>query len=194
MGATYDGTRCLASCRCGGGTGMDYIALLHDWQSLAAGLLGLAGGVIAYIGAIRAANRQVAALKDQIEDARTARRVADERRVSQIKWAVRVEGGRLELAISALRRALPPAPQAAARRRQQLIIETSPLLRGEWEEMSLLNDQTRARLEEVAGILDEYNLRIETAADVGLGPLIDQDILALVDRLGVAAQELRSIV
>jgi hypothetical protein len=51
-------------------------------------------------------------------------------------------------------------------------------------------------LKRVAGILDEYNLRIQTAADVGLGPapLIDQEILALIDRLAAAVQELRSIV
>ena len=178
-------------------TGMDYVALLYDWQSLAAGLLGLAAGVIAYIGAIRAANRQVAALKEQIEEARTARRLVDERRLRQLEWAIRAEGTRLHAAVLALRgRALPSAPQAAARRRQQLLIDSSPLLRGEWDEISLLNDQRRARLEEVAGILDEYNLRIQTALDVGLGPnpLIDQEILALVDRLAVAVQELRSIV
>lgn len=175
-------------------TGMDYVALLYDWQSLAAGLLGLTAGVIAYIGAIRAANRQVAALKEQIEDARTARRLVDERRLRQLEWAIRAEGTRLHATVLALRgRALPSAPQAAARRRQQLLIDSSPLLRGEWDEISLLDDQTRARLEEVAGILDEYNLRIQTAVDVGLGPnpLIDQEILALVDRLAVAVQELR---
>jgi hypothetical protein len=188
----------FGSCRYGGGeTGMDYVALLYNWQSLAAGLLGLAAGVIAYIGAIRAAHRQVAALKEQIEDARTARRLVDERRLSQLEWAIRAEGTRLHAAVLALRgRALPSAPQAAARRRQQLLIDSSPLLRGEWDEISLLNDQRRARLEEVAGILDEYNLRIQTAPDVGLGPnpLIDHEILALVDRLAVAVQELRSIV
>jgi hypothetical protein len=178
-------------------TGMDYVTLLYDWQSLAAGLLGLAAGVIAYIGAIRAANRQVAALKEQIEDARTERRLVDERRLRQLEWAIRAEGTRLHAAVLALRdRALPSAPQAAARRRQQLLIDSSPLLRGEWDEISLLDDQTRARLEEVAGILDEYNLRIQTAVDVGPGPnpLIDQEILALVDRLAEAVQKLRSIV
>jgi hypothetical protein len=178
-------------------TGMDYVALLYDWQSLAAGLLGLAAGVIAYIGAISAANRQVAALKEQIEDARTERRLVDERRLRQLEWAIRAEGTRLHAAVLALRdRALPSAPQAAARRRQQLLIDSSPLLRGEWDEISLLDDQTRARLEEVAGILDEYNLRIQTAVDVGPGPnpLIDQEILALVDRLAEAVQKLRSIV
>ena len=168
----------------------------RDQGSIIAGVLALAAGIMAYIGAIKAANRQVAVLKDQVEDARRERRLTDKRRLSVIKWALRAEGTRLHATVLALRgRALPSAPQAAARRRQQLLIDSSPLLRGEWDEISLLDDQTRARLEEVAGILDEYNLRIQTAVDVGLGPnpLIDQEILALVDRLAVAVQELRSI-
>lgn len=85
--------------------------MAHERQSLIAGLLGLAGGVIAYLGAIRAAKRQVAALKDQIEDTQAARRQADERRLSVIKWAVSTEGRRLDAVVSALRhRALPSAP------------------------------------------------------------------------------------
>jgi hypothetical protein len=172
---------------------MDNVALAREWQSLIAGLLGLVAGVIAYIGAIVAARRQVAALRDQIEDARTARRLADERKLSVIKWAVRAEGRRLEVAVSALRRALPSAPQPAARLREQLVITSSPLLRGEREEISLLDDQTRTLLQQLAGILDEYNLRIETAVVVGQGPQIDQEILALVDRLAEAVQEIHSI-
>jgi hypothetical protein len=168
----------------------------RDQGSIIAGVLALAAGIIAYIGAIKAANRQVAALKEQIEDTRTARRLADERRLSVVKWAIRAEGTRLQAAVLALRgRALPSAPQPAARPRQQLVIDSSPLLRGERDEISLLDDETRLRLEAVAGILDEYNLRIQTAVDAGgLGPLIDQEILALVDRLAVAVEELRSIV
>src|SRR5215470_10176631 len=46
----------------------------RDQGSIIAGVLALAAGIIAYIGAIKAANRQVAVLKDQIEDARTERR------------------------------------------------------------------------------------------------------------------------
>jgi hypothetical protein len=69
-----------------------YVALARDWQSLIAGVLGLAAGIIAYIGAIKAARRQVAALRDQIEDTRVARRQAYERRLSVVKWAVRAEG------------------------------------------------------------------------------------------------------
>jgi hypothetical protein len=124
---------------------------------------------------------------------RPARRQADERRLSVIKRAVRVEARRLEIAVSALRRALPSAPQPAARFREQLVVESSPLLRGEREEISLLDDQTRGVLEELAGILDEYNARIETAVVVGQGPLIDQEILALVDRLAEVVQKIHSI-
>jgi hypothetical protein len=40
-------------------------------------------------GQIKAAQRQVAALEAQIEDTRDARRQADERRLSVIKWAIR---------------------------------------------------------------------------------------------------------
>jgi hypothetical protein len=167
----------------------------RDQGSLIAGLLALAAGIIAYIGAIKSANRQVTALKDQIEDAQTTRRLADERRLSVVKWAMRAEGTRLDAAVFALRdNALPSAPQPAERLTEQLVIESSPLLRGEREEMALLDDQTRDALQKVAGIVAEYNSRIETANVVGRGPLIDQGILALVDHLAEAVQELRSIV
>jgi hypothetical protein len=171
-----------------------YVALAREWQSLIAGVLGLAGGVIAYIGAIKAARRQVAALKDQIEDARAARGQADERRLSVIKWAVRAEVRRLEISISVLRRALPSAPQPANRLTEQLVIESSPLLTGEREEIALLDDKTRALLERLAGMLDEYNRRIETAVVVGQGPLIDAEIFASIDRLAEAIREIRSVV
>ena len=72
---------------------------------------------------VAAARRQVTALKDQIQDARTARRQDDERRLSVIKWAIRVEGRRLEAATSTLLAALPSAQSPANRSREQLIIE-----------------------------------------------------------------------
>jgi hypothetical protein len=174
---------------------MDYcVALAREWQSLIAGVLGLVAGIIVYIGAINAARRQVAVLKDQIEDARAASRQADERRLSVIKWAVRAEVRRLETSISALRRALPSAPQPANRLAEQLVIESSRLLTGEREEIALLDDKTRALLERLAGILDEYNRRIETAVVVGQGPLIDQEIFDAIDRLAEAVGEIRSVV
>jgi len=167
------------------------VGIANEWQSLIAGLLGLAAGLIAYRGAIVAARRQIAALKEQIEDVQAARRQADERRLSVIKWAVRVEGKRLEAAIAALRgNALPSGPQPANRTREQLIIESSPLLRGEREEISLLDDQTRGLLEELAGIIDEYNSRIQTAVFAVQGPLIEQTTLGLIDRLAEVVQEI----
>jgi hypothetical protein len=170
---------------------IDLLTVASEWQSLIAGLLGVVAGVIAYKGAIAAARRQVAALKEQIEDVQAARRQADERRLSVIKWAVKVEGKRLEAAISALRgNALPSKPQPANRTWEQLIIESSPLLRGEREDISLLDDQTRGLLEELAGIIDEYNSRIQTAVFSVQGPLIEQTTLGLIDRLAKVVQEI----
>ena len=184
---------------------------VDHWQTLTAALIagGLALGAAALTvwatirsanrqitaarGQTEAARRQVTALKDQIEDARTARRQDDERRLSVIKWAIRVEGRRLEAATSTLLAALPSAQSPANRSREQLIIESSPLLRGEREEISLLDDQTRRLLEELAGIIDEYNSRIQTAVFLVQGPLIEQKTRALLDRLAEVVREIQSI-
>jgi hypothetical protein len=120
---------------------------------------------------------------------------ADERRLSVIKQAVRAEVKRLETSILAVSRALPSAPQPANRRAEQLVIASSSLLRGERENIALLDEKTRALLEGVASMLDEYNRRIETAVVIGQGPLIDQEILDLIkDRLPAAVGEIRSVV
>ena len=74
-----------------------------------------------------------------------------------------------------------------------MIIESSPLLRGEREEISLLDDQTRRLLEELAGIIDEYNSRIQTAVFLVQGPLIEQKTRALLDRLAEVVREIQSI-
>jgi hypothetical protein len=163
----------------------------YDWQTLFAGLLGLAGGLIAYVGALRAAHQQVAAVQQQIADLRAARCQVDERQLSVLKWAIRAEGRRLVATVQALRgNALPSQPQPASRSREQLIIQSSPLLRGERAEMALLDDQMRSDLEEVAALVDRYNARIETANanTVGGGPMIDQQILDLINRLEARTQ------
>lgn len=43
------------------------VAVARDWQTLIAGFLGLVGGVVAYVGALRAAKRQVAAAQHETE-------------------------------------------------------------------------------------------------------------------------------
>ncbi len=169
------------------------VGRVYDWQNLIAGLLGLAGGVIAYVGVriaakrqVAAADRQVAAVHKQTEETVAARREVDERQLSVLKWAIRAEGRRLGAAVQALRgNALPSGPQPASRLPEQLIIQSSPLLSGERPEMALLDDRTRSLLEEVAGIVDEYNARIKTTntANISRGPQIDQQILALIEQL-----------
>ena len=92
-----------------------------------------------------------------------------------------------------MREALPSASGYAARTNEQLVIETSALLRGEREDMALLDDETRELLREIADTLDAYNLRIK-AAKVGIeGPLIDQRALELIAQLEKLAADLRGV-
>ena len=96
-------------------------------------------------------------------DRRRAIRAPSDRRAQaqRHQMAVRTEANRLAAAVTALRnRALPSGPQPAARSREQLVIESSPLLRGEREEISLLDDRTRAHLEKLARVLDEYKTSV----------------------------------
>ena len=172
------------------------MSLLYEWQTLAAGLLGVLGGVIAYLGAITSGRRQVAALREQIEDARAARQQHDQRRLSVVGWAVWAEGRRLETAVWARKgRALPSGPQlASARRREQLVIESSPLLRGEREDVALLDDETRVLLQRVADALHRYNACIETARSGSQEqPFIEQETLDAMEELAARVQSLQAL-
>src|SRR4051794_2748365 len=165
---------------------------LHEWETLVAGLLGLLGGLLAYRGAITSGRRQVAALREQIEDTRAARQQHDQRRLSVIEWAVWVEGRRLEKALWARKSRGPQL--ASARRKEQLVIETSPLLRGEREDLSLLDDETRAHLQRVADALYRYNACVETArSGPGEQPSIDQETLEAIDELAARVQSLQAL-
>jgi hypothetical protein len=169
---------------------------LYEWQSLATGLLGLLGGVLAYRGAMTSGRRQVLALREQIEDARAAREQHDQGRLGVVEWAIRVEGRRLEKAVWARKaRALPSGSQlVSARRREQLAIESSPLLRGEREDLSLLDDETRVRLQRVADALYRYNACIETArSGTGEQSWIDQETLDAIDELAARVQNLQAL-
>jgi hypothetical protein len=60
--------------------------------------------------------------------------------------------------------------------------------------MSLLDDRTRTLLEEVAGVLDDYNSRIETAVDPpGKSPLIERATLDVFAGLAELVSELRVV-
>ena len=169
---------------------------LYEWQSLVAGLLALLGGVLAYRGAITSARRQVLAIREQIEDTRAARQEHDQRRLSIMKWAIWVEGRRLEKAVSARKgRALPTGPQpVSARRKEQFVIDSSPLLRGEREDLSLLDDETRVRLQRVADALYRYNACIETArSGTGEQSWIDEETLEAIDELANRVQSLQAL-
>ncbi len=119
----------------------DFLHLAEQWQTLIAGLLGLAGGVIAYLGARHAASRQVAAVESQTVASRDALAEAEERSRNAVIWAIRSEARRLESEAHARRRALPSAPQPADLDKGAIIIASSPLLRGERERISRSSTQ-----------------------------------------------------
>jgi hypothetical protein len=210
--------------------------LLKEWQTLITGVFGLAAGVVAYIGAIRAANRQVRAAQqaaadqvaamrrttaeqvnavrlaaqDQVDaverqlvDTREARRVSDQRRYSVIQWAVKVEGRRLGEAARARKAVLPSSSQQSDLARAQLIIEGSPLLRGEHADLALLDQAVwEDLLAPLADALDAYNTHIETLTELpvqltmgGTKPaiLIDADALRLLDELAEKAESVAAV-
>src|ERR1044071_259182 len=169
---------------------------LYEWQSLVAGLLALLGGVLAYRGAITSARRQGLAPRGQNEGMRAAEEEQHQRRLSVVEWAIWVEGRRLEKAVSARKgRALPTGPQlVSARRKEQLVIDSSPLLRGEREDLSLLDEETRVRLQRVADALYRYNACIETArSGTGEQSWIDEETLEAIDELAARVQSLRAL-
>jgi len=178
------------------------VELLDHWQSLAGGVLGLIAGILAFGGALIAANRQVgaarqaakdqvAAVQRQLEHAQAARAESDRRRLSVIRWAVLSEVRRLETAAIIMQEALPSAAGWASRAAEQLIIESSPLLRGEREDIALLDDKTRELLEVLADTLDAYNLHIATAKRGQEGPQILPAVLERIEQLADLADELR---
>ena len=75
-----------------------------------------------------------------------------------------------------------------------MIIESSPLLRGEREDIALLDDKTLEALEAVAHALDAYNLYIATAKPGLAGPLIVPAVFERLDTLDTLAVELRRAV
>ena len=189
---------------------------LYNWQSLIAGLLGLLAGLVAFGGALiaaylqvramrqaaaaqitaarQAADDQVAAVQRQLADTQAAREESDRRRRSVIEWAARAEGRRIETVVWALKPdgggGLPSAPGWHSRTKEQLVIESSPLLRGAREDMALLDDGQRTLLKNIADVLHRYNVRIQTA-NVGMnGIQIVPEVLLLIEQLGKLAAEL----
>jgi hypothetical protein len=131
---------------------------LHEWETLIAGGLGLGGGVLAYIG-----------IKAQIADLQAERKQTDDRRRIVVKWAVRMEGQRLDKEVVRVRpaflKSFDPTPTTRFfNNRTSFLIESSPLLRGEREDVALLDGDIFKTLEKAAETLNSYTQRIETAS------------------------------
>lgn len=128
------------------------------WQTLIAGAIGsgltLAAGIAAYVRARGAANTQIGTTQGQAPYWQDEHKVAAERRYNVVKWAlkaaVKAEGDRIKGAVTVAKR-------------MPIRIASSPLLRFEREDMSLLDEPTRENLAMLADILDRYNLAFEAA-------------------------------
>lgn len=137
--------------------------MAFDWGSLTGGVIGggltVLAGWIAYRGARTAAQQQIDALQAE-------RKETDRRRLIVVKMAVRAEGQRLDKEVARTRNRLKNPYRDLIDRSSlfdgSLVIESSPLLRGEREDAALLGD-TLATLEEAATTLNNYNHRIETS-------------------------------
>ena len=159
-------------------------AFAYHWQTLIAGLLGLAGGVITYVGALRAANRQVAGIERQTEAARRSRADAEDRSRHAIRLAIRAEADRLESEAIARKQALPSRPQWSNLQKPDAIIPSSALLRGERTEIALLPTETQDEMPRLRRGSTKYNAHVQTrAVSVDSGILADQQLLDLVDEL-----------
>jgi hypothetical protein len=179
------------------GAAMTPYDFVDHWQTLIAGGLGLAAGVIAYIGAISAAKRQinemrqqvaamrettsqqiaamreaterqVAAVQRQLEDVQAARAETDRHRLGVIEWAVRAEGERLKVTAYSRRAALSYEESRRMLTKEQLLIESSPLLRGEREDGYVLDDHLRSGLVILSSSVNNYDAYIETHKAVGM--------------------------
>ena len=111
-----------------------------------------------------------------------------------MKWAVRAEGKRLEQATAAVRLVLPPEMYIGGVAgfsdcdREQLTIPSSSLLRGEREDIALLDSVTLTNLEDIANALNDYNSRVEAARPrrvqgIAGGVFIAREVLSSLAKL-----------
>jgi|GraSoiStandDraft_44_1057316.scaffolds.fasta_scaffold360676_1 hypothetical protein len=160
------------------------MTFIERWQTLIAGLFGLGGGAIAYFGALRAANRQVAAIESQTEASNKSRTESEQRSRHAMLLAIRTEARRLEVEAAARKAALPSAPQWSNLKKPDAIIPSSALLRGERTEIALLGTEIQDEVAALAAWLDRYNAHAQTrGVSVDGGILADQQLLDLVDEL-----------
>ena len=112
----------------------------------------------------RATDQQVAVVRrttdEQVASLQAERRQLDEHH--SVKWDVQIKGRRIEIAAVTRDAASPHGQEAPVLPIAQLAIESSPLGRGEREEMTLLDDRMRAVFEELGGVIDEYYSRAKT--------------------------------
>lgn len=172
--------------------------LLQEWQTLIAGGVAFIAGLLTVKAikkqiaeARRSAHAQIAAMQLQLDDAKAARAEIDQRRRRVIARVVKAEGRRLEAASTALRHTIGEGGRASGKREQ--LITTSPLLRGEREDVALLDDTTLDLVEQAADVVNGYNATMETniGATGGVQFNVPAGVVDALDRLYEIAVQLK---
>jgi hypothetical protein len=132
-----------------------------------------------------AARREERRTSEAAKEDKAAREEIDKR--DRIKESVMAEARRIEAEAMSWRTRLPGTPDGKLPGGLQStnllpIIESSALLRGELEGMALLDSASRARLQGLAGALNDYNAHIKALPGSEMR-LISKETLALLDRL-----------
>ena len=187
--------------------------MVDHWQTLIAGGISLAAGLVAFVGALiaacwqvraarqaakdqvcavqRAADQQVAAVKSQIADLQAERERTDNLRLTVVRWAVRAEARRLDKEVVRVRPLFLIGGQGLFSK-EEALIESSPLLRGEREDAALLDEATFATLEEAASTLNNYNYRVETARTGAAQAALRDACHSLLEQLAGLADTLKN--
>jgi hypothetical protein len=116
------------------------------------------------VAAVRRATDQQVAVVRRTTDQQVASLQAERRQLGErsVEWDVQIKGKRIEIAAVTRDAAPSHGQEAPVLPIAQLAIESSPLGRGEREEMTLLDDRMRAVFEELGGVIDEYYSRAKT--------------------------------
>src|SRR6266851_3165399 len=161
-------------------------------NALWSGAFVILGAIIAaaagYWGALRAAQAQVQALKDQAEEERRRFQQTRHQKKYAMALALRLEAERLGVAADKRLSSAQKAVTSAGRnpRREQMTISVLPLIRGEREDIGLLNDEIQDSALSLTGEVDEYNAHIET-----IPRSTSTDTVIVVDE--IALQQLKGL-
>jgi class 3 adenylate cyclase len=115
-------------------------------------------------------------------------KTAEDERKNAVTRAAGQEVARMKRSACKWREVLPGGPQYVKYAKDQLKITSGPILRGERDDVNLLNSEVQDTLNGLSGAVDTYNIHIDACTMGGEGPLLTSDTFAMLDALIEAAE------